>query len=99
MVPIFFDFVSRKITGWSSWVDKELSNGEFVNCLECVGILKSIAISKNLEGFKDAKALDTWCIVGVLLSTHSSFLLVSSPSLWRTWLIISFFQCLVRESL
>ena len=65
MVPIFFDFVSRKITGWSSWVDKELSNGEFVNCLECVGILKSIAISKNLEGFRDAKGLrhlvHRWC--------------------------------------
>ena len=65
MVPIFFDFVSRKITGWSSWVDKELSNGEFVNCLECAGILKSVAISKNFEGFSDAKGLrhlvHRWC--------------------------------------
>ena len=65
MVPIFFDFVSRKIAGWSSWVDKELSNGEFFNCLECAGILKSIAISKNLEGFRDAKGLRhlvyRWC--------------------------------------
>ena len=30
---------------------------EFVNCLECAEILKSIAISKNLEGFRDAKGL------------------------------------------
>jgi len=56
-VPIFFDFVPGKITGWSSWVDKELSDGEFVSCLEHVRILKSVAISKNFEGFRDAKGL------------------------------------------
>ena len=44
-VPIFFDFVPRKITDWPIWVDRELSDGEFVSCLELVGILKSIAIS------------------------------------------------------
>ena len=57
VVPIFFDFVPRKITGWSSWVDKELSDGDFISCLERTGILKSIAISRNLEDFKDAKGL------------------------------------------
>ena len=35
-VPIFFDFVPRKITDWPIWVDKELSDGEFVSCLERV---------------------------------------------------------------
>ena len=56
-VPIFFDFILGKITSWSSWVDKELSDGEFVSCLECAKILKSIVISRNLKGFRDAKGL------------------------------------------
>ena len=38
-------------------MDKELSNGEFFSFLECTGILKSVAISRNLEGFRDAKGL------------------------------------------
>ena len=50
-IPIFFDFISGNITGWSSWVDKDISDGEFVSCLECVGILKSVLISRNLKGF------------------------------------------------
>ena len=57
VVPIFFYFVLGKITGWFSWEDKELFYGEFVNCLEHAGILKSVAISRNLEGFRDAKGL------------------------------------------
>ena len=56
-MPIFFDFVLRKIQGWPIWVDRELSDEEFVGRLESVGILKAVAISKNLEGFKDAKGL------------------------------------------
>ena len=36
---------------------KELSDEEFVGCLECAGILKAVAISRNLEGFRDAKGL------------------------------------------
>jgi len=46
-------------------VDRELSDGEFVSCLERAGILKSVAISRNLEGFRDAKGLKhlvcRWC--------------------------------------
>ena len=64
-VPIFFDFVPGKITSWSIWVDRELSDGEFVSCLECAGILKSVAIFRNLKGFRDAKSLRhlvrCWC--------------------------------------
>ena len=56
-VPIFFDFAPGKIIGWFNWVDEELSNGGFTNCLECVGILNSVAIFKNLEGFRDTKGL------------------------------------------
>ena len=46
-------------------MDKELSDGEFVSCVEHVEILKSIVISRNLEGFRDAKGLrhlvQRWC--------------------------------------
>ena len=46
-------------------MDKEFSGGEFFSCLECPEILKSVAISRNLEGFKDAKGLRhlvrRWC--------------------------------------
>ena len=46
-------------------MDRELFDGEFVGCLECVGILKAVVISRNLEGFRDAKGLrhlvHHWC--------------------------------------
>ena len=46
-------------------MDKELSDEEFVGRLERVGILKAVAISRNLEGFRDAKGLRhlvrRWC--------------------------------------
>ena len=65
-VPIFFDFVARKIQGWPIWVDKELSDEEFVGCLKRAGILKAMVISRNLEGFRDAKGLRhlvrCWCL-------------------------------------
>ena len=65
MVPIFFDFIPGKIQGWPIWVDRELSDKEFVSCLERVGILKAVVISRNLEGFRDAKGLRHlvrhWC--------------------------------------
>ena len=38
-------------------MEKELSDEEFVGRLEHAGILKEVAISKNLEGFRDAKGL------------------------------------------
>ena len=65
-VPIFFNFIAGKIQGWPIWVGKELSDEEFVGCLECAGILKVVVISRNLEGFKDAKGLKhpvrRWCL-------------------------------------
>lgn len=57
MVPIFLDFVAGKIIGWAEYVDKELSDADFVGCLECVGVLKSVARTRNLEGFHDVKGL------------------------------------------
>lgn len=38
-------------------MDKELSNVDFVGCLECVGVLKSVVMTKNLECFRDFKGL------------------------------------------
>ena len=56
-VPIFLDFAAGKITGWAERVDKELSDADFVGYLECAGILKSITMTRNLEGFRDVKGL------------------------------------------
>ena len=56
-VPIFIDFVPGKITGWPISVDKEFFYGEFVSHLEHAGILRSVVISRNFEGFRDAKGL------------------------------------------
>ena len=46
-------------------MDRELSDEEFVGRLERVGILKTVAISRNLEGCRDAKGLmhlvRHWC--------------------------------------
>ena len=57
MVPIFFDFIPERIQGWPIWLDRELSDEEFVVLLEYAGILKVVTISRNLEGFRDAKGL------------------------------------------
>ena len=47
-------------------MDREFFDGEFVSFLECAGILKSVAISRNLGGFRDAKGLRylvrSWCL-------------------------------------
>ena len=46
-------------------MDRELSDEEFVGRLERAGILKAVAISRNLEGYRDAKGLRhlvcRWC--------------------------------------
>ena len=46
-------------------MDKELFDEEFVGRLEHAGILKAVAISRNLEGFRDANGLRhlvrRWC--------------------------------------
>ena len=64
-VPIFFDFLPGKIQGWPIWVDRELSDEEFVGHLKPARILKAVAISKNLESFRDIKGLRhlvrRWC--------------------------------------
>ena len=56
-VLIFLDFVVGKIIGWAEWVEKELSDADFVGFLECAGVLKSVVMTRNLEGFRDIKGL------------------------------------------
>ena len=38
-------------------MDRELFDGEFVSCLERAGILKSVAIFRNREDFRNTKGL------------------------------------------
>lgn len=97
-VPIFFDFNPGKIIGWSNRVDEELSDGGFANCLERAGILKSVAISKNLEGFRDAKGL-RHLVCCWSPSLHIFFFSIGELTLlWRAWLTISSSLCLVMRT-
>ena len=56
-------------------MDRELFDEEFVGYLDRTGILKAVAISRNLEGFRDTKGLRhlvcRWC-----LSLHTFFFFV-----------------------
>jgi len=93
VVPIFFDFVPGKIIGLSSWVDKELFDGEFASCLEHAEILKLVAISRTLEGFRDAKGfrhlVRHWCP-----SLHTFFFSVGELTI--TWVdVVNNFLLLV----
>lgn len=56
-VLIFLDFVVGKIIGWAEWVEKELNDVDFVGFLERAGVLKSVVMTRNLEGFRDIKGL------------------------------------------
>ena len=58
-------------------MDKELSDAEFIGCLERAGILKAVAISRNLEGLEMLRVLGIWYAVGAFLFILFSSLLVS----------------------
>ena len=95
-MPIFFDFVSGKIQAWPIWVDKELSDEEFVGRLERVGILKAVAISRNLKGFKGAKGLRhlvcRWC-----LSLHTFFFSVGELTITLEDVVNNFLLPVFRD--
>lgn len=57
VVPLMFDYNAGKTRGWSNWVDQELSDASFVSCLDRARVLKSVAMSRNLDGYRDAKGL------------------------------------------
>ena len=54
-IPLFFDFIASKISNWAGWVDKELADNDFFGCLVHASILKSVARTRNLEGFLNFK--------------------------------------------
>ena len=95
-MPIFFDFVLGKIQGWSIWIDKELSDVEFVGRLEHAGILKKVAISRNLESFKDAKGLRhlvrCWCPSLHTFFFYVSELTINLEDVMRIFLILTFLK-------
>ena len=71
-------------------MDSELSDGEFVSCLEHAKIMKLVAISRNLEGFKDAKGLRhlvrCWCH-----SLHTFFFSVGELTITLEDMVNNFF--------
>ena len=45
----------RNTSGWAERVDEEFSNVAFVGCLDSAGVLKLVAILRNLDGYMDIK--------------------------------------------
>ena len=80
-------------------MDREFSYGEFVSYLEHAEILKSVAISRNLEGFRDVKGLRhlvcRWCP-----SLHTFFSSVSEITITLEDVVNNFLSlCLVKRIL
>ena len=77
-------------------MDRELSDREFVGCLERVGILKTVAISRNLEGFRDTKGLRHlvrhWCP-----SLHTFFFFVGELTITLEDLVNNFLLPMFEE--
>ena len=96
-IPIFFDFIPGRIQGWPIWVDRELSDEKFMSHLERVRILKAVAISRNLEGFQDAKGLKhlvrCWCP-----SLHTFFFSVGELTITLEDVVNNFLLVFVDEN-
>ena len=77
-------------------MDKELSEEEFVGRLECASILKAVAISRNLEGFRDAKDLRHlvrhWC-----LTLHTFFFFVGELTITLEDVVNNFLLRVFRD--
>ena len=71
-------------------MDRELFDGEFVSCLECAGILKSVAIFRNREDFRNTKGLRHlvrhWCP-----SFHTFFFFVGELTITLEDVVNNFF--------
>ena len=77
-------------------MDRELSDGKFVGCLEHAGILKAVAISRNLEGLRDAKGLRNlvghWCP-----SLHTFFFFVGELTITLEVVVNNFLLLVFRD--
>uniref|UniRef100_A0A2N9I278 Aminotransferase-like plant mobile domain-containing protein n=1 Tax=Fagus sylvatica TaxID=28930 RepID=A0A2N9I278_FAGSY len=71
-VPLVFDFQCSRAVEWADWIDSELSDREFCDCLERAGVLRSVLISRGSNMYRDTEALRQlvrrWCP-----STHTFF--------------------------
>uniref|UniRef100_A0A2N9FRU8 Aminotransferase-like plant mobile domain-containing protein n=1 Tax=Fagus sylvatica TaxID=28930 RepID=A0A2N9FRU8_FAGSY len=71
-VPLVFDFQCSRAVEWADWIDSELTDREFCDCLEQAGVLRSILISRCSNMYCDTEALrqlvQRWCP-----STHTFF--------------------------
>ena len=57
VVPLVFDFQCSKAIEWADWIDLELADREFCDCLEQAGVLRSILISRSSNMYHDTEAL------------------------------------------
>ena len=77
-------------------MDKELSEEEFMGHLECSSILKAVAISRNLEGFRGAKGLrhlvHHWC-----LALHTFFFSVGELTITLEDVVNNFLLPVFRD--
>uniref|UniRef100_A0A2N9IBF7 Aminotransferase-like plant mobile domain-containing protein n=1 Tax=Fagus sylvatica TaxID=28930 RepID=A0A2N9IBF7_FAGSY len=71
-VPLVFDFQCSRAVEWADWIDSELTDREFCDCLERAGVLRSVLISRGSNMYRDTEALRQlvrrWCP-----STHTFF--------------------------
>uniref|UniRef100_A0A2N9GBT1 Aminotransferase-like plant mobile domain-containing protein n=1 Tax=Fagus sylvatica TaxID=28930 RepID=A0A2N9GBT1_FAGSY len=71
-VPLVFDFQCSRAVEWADWIDFELTDRGFCDCLERAGVLRSILISRGSNMYRDTEALRQlvrrWCP-----STHTFF--------------------------
>uniref|UniRef100_A0A2N9GHX4 Aminotransferase-like plant mobile domain-containing protein n=1 Tax=Fagus sylvatica TaxID=28930 RepID=A0A2N9GHX4_FAGSY len=71
-VPLVFDFQCSRAAEWANWIDFELTDRGFCDCLERAGVLRSVLISRGSNMYRDTEALRQlvrrWCP-----STHTFF--------------------------
>uniref|UniRef100_A0A2N9FFS5 Aminotransferase-like plant mobile domain-containing protein n=1 Tax=Fagus sylvatica TaxID=28930 RepID=A0A2N9FFS5_FAGSY len=71
-VPLVFYFQCSRAVEWADWIDSELTDRGFCDCLERAGVLRSILISRGSNMYRDTEALRQlvrrWCP-----STHTFF--------------------------
>ena len=46
-VPLVFDFQCSRAVEWADWIDSELTDSGFCDCLERAGVLRSVLISRG----------------------------------------------------
>uniref|UniRef100_A0A2N9H6Y4 Aminotransferase-like plant mobile domain-containing protein n=1 Tax=Fagus sylvatica TaxID=28930 RepID=A0A2N9H6Y4_FAGSY len=71
-VSLVFYFQCSRAVEWADWIDSELADRGFCDCLERAGVLRSILISRCSNMYRDTEALRQlvwrWCP-----STHTFF--------------------------